>query len=79
MELSASSKNGVLLLGVTDNGAGMSQEELMRIFEWNSIRSDSSELGLKLAREFTEKLNGSISVQSNPAKGTSFLLTFPIL
>jgi signal transduction histidine kinase len=49
------------------------------IFEWNSIRSDSSGLGLKLAREFTEKLGGSISVASEPGQGAAFVVRLPFV
>lgn len=61
---------------VKDNGPGISSHDLPNIFEWNSIRSDSSGLGLKLAKEFTEKLHGSISVRSQTASGTEFVICF---
>lgn len=61
---------------VKDTGGGIAEEYLPNIFTWNSIRSDSSGLGLRLAKEFTEKLNGTISVRSQPGKGTEFILSF---
>ncbi|MEO6000127.1 MAG: tetratricopeptide repeat protein [Chitinophagaceae bacterium] len=78
IELSAIRKADDILLTVKDNGAGIASTDLATIFEWNSIRSDSSGLGLKLAKEFTEKLNGSIKVDSAINKGTSFTLSLPI-
>lgn len=66
-----------VLISIEDNGPGVADKQLHSMFEWNSIRSDSSGLGLKLAKEFTEKLNGKIAVSSAPEKGTVFTLTFP--
>jgi signal transduction histidine kinase len=62
---------------VKDTGQGIAPAELENIFEWNSIRSDSSGLGLKLAREFTEKLGGTISVTSQKEQGTEFIVSIP--
>lgn len=78
IELSCIRKTTILLLTVKDTGAGIADNDLKRMFEWNSIRSDSSGLGLKLVKEFTEKLNGSIVVSSGLNKGTSFTLTLPL-
>jgi signal transduction histidine kinase len=62
---------------VRDTGQGIEPADLKYIFEWNSIRSDSSGLGLKLAREFTEKLGGTISVTSQKDQGTEFIVSIP--
>ena len=62
---------------VKDTGQGIEPSDLKNIFEWNSIRSDSSGLGLKLAREFTEKLGGTISVTSQKDQGTEFIVSIP--
>ncbi len=78
IELSCIKKAEALLLTVKDNGAGIAANDLKTIFEWNSIRSDSSGLGLKLAREFAEKLHASITVDSALNEGTSFTLAFPL-
>jgi signal transduction histidine kinase len=66
-----------ILLSVKDTGAGIARADLGNIFDWTSIRSDSSGLGLKLARDFAEKLGGRLSVQSEPGKGSEFILTLP--
>ncbi len=70
-------KNGTsTIINVEDNGAGMPQEHVAGIFNWSSISSDSSGLGLRLAKEFAEKLNGTIAVHSVEKEGTTFSLTF---
>jgi len=76
--LSASGTEGKVYLRVKDTGSGISKADLANIFEWNSIRSDSSGLGLRLAREFAEKLSGSISVISTPGEGSEFTVTLPL-
>lgn len=78
ISLSGRQVKNALLLSVTDNGPGLSPVDCRNIFEWNSIRSDSSGLGLKLAKEFTEKLGGSLSVSSNPGQGAEFTVTLPL-
>jgi len=75
--LSGSGTDDKVFLRVKDTGAGISKADLANIFEWNSIRSDSSGLGLRLAREFAEKLNGNISVVSAPGEGSEFTVTLP--
>lgn len=75
--LEAFAQDERIILTVRDNGPGIAAEDQKTLFEWNSIRSDSSGLGLKLAKEFTEKLGGAIAVQSAPGQGTTFILSFP--
>jgi len=76
--LSGLSKGDKVLLKVKDTGPGISKADLAGIFEWNSIRSDSSGLGLRLAREFAEKLGGTVSVVSEPGQGSEFTITLPV-
>ena len=76
IRLMAQKADRVVTITVKDNGAGMSPEHVANIFNWNNIRSDSSGLGLRLAKEFTEKLDGTITVDSVVGEGTAFMLTF---
>jgi len=67
---------------VQDNGVGISEEHLPRIFEMFFRASESSEgsgLGLYIVKEALEKLNGKISVVSTLQAGTSFTVTLPLL
>lgn len=72
----------VLRFGVEDTGIGMSQDVLSRIFR-PFTQADSSTtrqfggtgLGLTLCKRFAEMLGGSISVQSEPGRGTTFEFT----
>jgi signal transduction histidine kinase len=76
--LSARQQDNNILITVQDNGPGIAESDLKTIFEWNHLRSDSSGLGLKLAREFTEKLGGKLTVSSEPGKGAAFVVYLPL-
>lgn len=70
--ISAEQDLNCIKLSVRDTGPGMATDGL---FEWNGINSGSSGLGLRLVKEFTEKLKGTLSVQSQLNHGTEFLIT----
>jgi len=75
--ITAEAAGSTLKLKVADTGAGMTPEQLATLFEWNSIRSDSSGMGLRLAKEFILRLGGDIDVSSKPNTGTTFTITVP--
>ena len=67
-------------LKVADNGEGISEQHLSRIFNMfyrASSRSEGSGLGLYIVKDVLQKLGGSISVRSKPGKGTTFSVSFP--
>lgn len=71
-------KEGVLT--VEDNGEGIAEEYREKIFDMFyrvSEKSDSSGLGLYICREITDKLNGSIEVNSVSGKGSIFTVRIP--
>ena len=62
---------------------GICKEDLKHIFErlykCDKGRSEKgSGLGLSIARQLTEKMNGTITADSEPGNGTVFSLTFPL-
>lgn len=69
---------------ISDNGIGMSPELKSKLFLLNENTGrkgtegeSSSGLGLLLCKEFVEKHNGKIWVESEEGKGTSFYFTMP--
>jgi signal transduction histidine kinase/CheY-like chemotaxis protein len=70
---------------VKDTGVGIPAEQLSRIFD-KFHQVDSSEtrlfsgigLGLYLVKQFTELLKGTVEVESELDKGTTFTVTIPI-
>jgi signal transduction histidine kinase len=69
---------------VRDNGIGMSQktkEKLFKIDEFNSISGTNNEqgsgLGLLFCKEFIDLHGGTMSIESEPGKGSIFKFTLP--
>lgn len=79
--LSRQGRNIKILL--SDNGVGIDREDLKHIFErlykCDKGRSEKgSGLGLSIVHQLVEKLNGTITADSIPGKGTVFTLLFPL-
>jgi two-component system, sensor histidine kinase len=69
-----------VVIEVADNGQGIRSELQPRIFEMffrGTENEKGSGLGLYIAKEAVEKMNGDISVHSNFGKGTTFTLRLP--
>lgn len=65
---------------VKDNGQGISQEHIDRIFDMFFRASEGkggSGLGLYIVKETIEKMQGNIHVVSEVGKGTCFIVTIP--
>lgn len=70
---------------ITDNGVGMSQKEIqIALSTFGQVKNDVAKssrgtgLGLPIVIRFMELLGGTITITSNPGKGTSVTLTFPL-
>jgi signal transduction histidine kinase len=64
----------------SDNGIGIDDTNIKKVFDMfyrASAQSDGSGLGLYIVKNAMEKLGGSIQVNSNLGKGTSFELKIP--
>jgi signal transduction histidine kinase len=65
---------------VADNGEGIQPEMKEKIFDMffrGNSKAYGSGLGLYIAKESAIKLGGSISVESEYGKGTTFVLELP--
>ena len=74
------SEPGFCLLKISDNGAGISKDNLEKIFEpFRKLdeRSKGKGNGLYLARSQAEAMGGSLSVESELGKGSTFILRLP--
>jgi two-component system nitrogen regulation sensor histidine kinase NtrY len=66
-----------ILIQVSDNGPGISKENLEKIFiPFFSTKEGGSGIGLSLSRQIMRLHNASISVQSEPEVETTFTLRF---
>jgi PAS domain S-box-containing protein len=72
-------------ISVIDNGPGIPQEKLKHLFDrYYRVNSSESQynglgLGLYICSEIIKKHNGTIGVNSELGKGTSFWFTLPIV
>jgi signal transduction histidine kinase len=84
IHLTAKRKKDKTLLSVKDNGLGIKQENLEKLFRIeDSFSTKGTEkeqgtgLGLILCKEFVEKHGGEIWVDSEVNKGTTFYVSIP--
>jgi signal transduction histidine kinase len=78
-------EGGDVLVRVEDDGIGIAQEHVGRIFDrFYQVDSSSTRrhggvgLGLHLVKAVTEGAGGAIDVQSETGRGTRFALRFPV-
>jgi signal transduction histidine kinase len=70
------SSNG---LSVEDEGCGMSEEQLERLFSpFYTTKPQGTGLGLSNAKKIVDAHGGAISVTSRPGIGSRFLISFPM-
>jgi two-component system sensor histidine kinase KdpD len=74
-----------VIVTVVDQGPGISEPELERIFEpfYRGTKAGGSQwsgsgLGLAIARGFVEAGGGSLTAESLPGQGTTFSVTLPV-
>ena len=72
-----------IYIKVKDNGIGMSPDFLKRIYESYSRadgarihKTEGAGLGMAITKYIVDAMEGTIDIQSEPDKGTEFLLTF---
>jgi signal transduction histidine kinase len=69
--------NGVII-AVEDDGSGISEDGLARIFEpFHTTKFSGTGLGLAVARSLVDKHGGRIEVESELDKGTTFFVLLP--
>jgi len=67
------------VIQISDTGEGIAPDRLPHIFDaYYSSRPQGSGLGLPTAKKIIEAHNGSIAVNSEPGKGTSFTIRLPL-
>ena len=79
IRVSAERANGHVTLEVADSGLGIRDSTMPHIFEPFYTSADGSRgagLGLAIARELAERMQGELTVRSSPGR-TAFRLTLP--
>jgi signal transduction histidine kinase len=79
VSLTARSRDGRVSLAVADTGAGISAEDLPRIFDrfYKGPESRGSGLGLAISRNLVSAHGGDIRAESRPGAGTTIVVTLP--
>ncbi len=80
--VSSTDKKSYVEVSVQDTGRGIESERISKLFSFNTISTTGGTagekgtgLGLPLCREFVERNNGNIWVESEPGKGSKFTFT----
>jgi CheY-like chemotaxis protein len=78
--VSATRPDGAAVVEVTDDGAGIAPEHLLRIFEpffTTKAVGEGTGLGLSLCHGIVTALGGRIEVESTPGHGSTFRVVLP--
>ncbi|HYY14380.1 MAG TPA: ATP-binding protein, partial [Chthoniobacterales bacterium] len=78
-------RDGEIVLSVSDNGIGISKEDLPRIFErfYRADKSRSADsagtgLGLAIVKHIAQLHRGRVEAESEPGKGTTVRVILPV-
>lgn len=76
-------RDSQLLVSITDSGVGIAEDDLPHIFE-GFYRAKSGQtmsgqgIGLAVSRQIVDAHSGSITVESELGKGTTFMVSLPV-
>lgn len=81
VRISASNRDGIAVLDVTDNGPALTEEDLEGIFKPFGMtgRSKGAGVGLAISKRIASELGGDIEATRHPEGGTRFRLTLPLV
>ncbi|MTG97507.1 ATP-binding protein [Myroides albus] len=80
VEVSIEQKANDVIIKVTDNGTGISQENINKVFEPKfTTKTSGMGLGLGIIKNIVENYNGSITFTTKTNVGTTFTVRLPIL
>lgn len=80
IDVSIEQTSDICSILIEDNGCGMREEQLPRIFEkgFTTGKLGGTGYGLFLVKQIVEKGRGQIQVSSFEGEGTTFIITFPM-
>jgi K+-sensing histidine kinase KdpD len=74
-------RHGELMITIEDTGPGLSAEALSKIFDRfvhdDNVTRQGTGLDMPIVKELIEQMNGTIEVQSELGKGSSFYISIP--
>jgi PAS domain S-box-containing protein len=79
LEVRLAEDGRMALLSIHDQGSGISSDVRDKIFDlYFTTKKDGSGIGLAMTYRIVELHNGSIEVESDATRGTTFILRFPL-
>ncbi len=80
IRMSSQEMNGRVILTITDSGTGMSPEVKSRLFDpfFTTKGKGGTGMGMAVSFGIIRRHNGSIDVESEPGRGTTFRILLPI-
>ncbi len=84
IEIYSEKRDNAVLLHIKDNGAGIKESELARVFDKGFTGSNgrrganSTGIGLYLCKKLCHRLEHNITIESEEGKGTTVTFVFPI-
>ena len=74
-------RHGELMITIEDTGRGLSAEALSKIFQRfvhdENVDRQGTGLDMPIVKELIEQMNGTVEVQSEEGKGTTFYISIP--
>jgi signal transduction histidine kinase len=78
LTLRSRSEERLVVFEITDSGSGLTPEECERIFTpYYTSKQHGTGLGLAIVQSVVSDHGGRISVQSEPGRGTTFVIELP--
>jgi signal transduction histidine kinase len=83
IQISLFPSDGVLVMSITDHGSGLETEHVRKVgaymqFDRKTQEQQGLGLGLVIAKRLTELHGGSLTIQSDPGKGTTVVVKIPL-
>jgi two-component system sensor histidine kinase/response regulator len=83
IQISLYPSDGVLVMSIADHGSGLETEHLRKVgaymqFDRKTREQQGLGLGLVIAKRLTELHGGSLTIQSDPGKGTTVVVKLPL-
>lgn len=84
IRISSEERNGTFAISVRDNGIGFDPAQSERIFQafqrlHPKSKYDGTGIGLAICKKIVEIHKGTVSAQSTPGAGTTFVIEFPAM
>ncbi|KAF0190304.1 MAG: histidine kinase, partial [Bacteroidetes bacterium] len=79
MRITVRSKDSIVLITISDNGMGISQEAQDNMFQPNfTTKTSGMGLGLSIVKSIVDNFGGKIWYTSEPGKGTTFYIEMAV-